>query len=307
MNRTWSWMALGVALSLAACGDGEPDAWGSFEATEVVVSAEVSGPLRHFEAVEGERLAAGRVVGTVDTVQTALQIAELEAQQASATAQARSSGATTGALQAELNVAATELARTRRLFEARAATRQQLDAAQSRVDVLRARIEAAREQTTGAGDQAASVDARLAQLRDQLDRSRIRNPIDGTVLTTYVHRGELVQRGQPLYRIANLDTLTLRAYVAGDQLSQVALGQSVTVRYDVGDDALGERGGVVRRVASEAEFTPTPIQTREERADLVYAVEIAVPNADGVLKIGMPGELVLPDPSEGGLAAEGQP
>ena len=138
----------------------------------------------------------------------------------------------------------------------------------------------------------ASSEARVAQLRDRIDRSRVVNPRAGTVLATYAREGEVVQAGRPLYRIAGLDTLVLRAYVTASQLAAVRIGQAVEVRVD-GGDALVALPGTVSWISASAEFTPTPIQTREERGDLVYAVKIRVPNPDGALKIGMPGDVTF--------------
>lgn len=295
-----------VALIAAACDNDEPDAYGNFEATEVVVSAEVGGQLIRFDVVEGARLMAHVDVGLLDTTQTALQLAELRAQRSAGQAQTGQTQAQANALQAQLRSAEREYARTQRLFEDEAATAQQLEQMRSQVEVLREQIRAARQQTTGSQEQTGVTDARIAQLQDRLNRSRIRSPIPGTVLATYVNAGELIQPGQPLFRIADLDTLVLRAYVAGAQLAQLRLGQQVQVRFDA---AAGERGtlpGTVSWIASSAEFTPTPIQTRDERADLVYAVKVRVANAGGVLKIGMPGELQLSAPAPGERQVVGQ-
>lgn len=282
---------LALALLSSGCGSDEPDAYGNFEATEVVVSAEVGGTLVRFTAEEGSRLAAGAEAAALDTTQIALQLAELEAQRASSAAQTRQAGAQVGALEAQLRGAERELARTRRLHADEAATVQQLEQAVTQVEVLREQLRAARQQTAGARGQAGATDARAAQLRDRLERSTIRNPIAGTVLTTYASVGELVQPGQPLYRIADLDALVLRAYVSGDQLAEIGLGQPATVRFDSDAGETSTLPGTVTRIASEAEFTPSPIQTRDDRASLVYAIEVLVPNTGGVLKIGMPGEV----------------
>ena len=282
-----------LALVSSGCGSDEPDAYGNFEATEVVVSAEVGGTLVRFAAEEGSRLAAGAEAAVLDTTQIALQLAELDAQRTSSAAQTRQAGAQVGALEAQLRGAERELARTRRLHADEAATVQQLEQASTQVEVLREQLRAARQQTAGAQGQAGATDARAAQLRDRLERSRIRNPIAGTVLTTYASVGELVQPGQPLYRIADLDALVLRAYVSGDQLAGIGLGQPATVRFDSDEGETSTLQGTVTRIASEAEFTPSPIQTRDDRASLVYAIEVLVPNAGGVLKIGMPGEVEL--------------
>jgi HlyD family secretion protein len=280
-----------LTLSAAGCRGDEPDAYGNFEATEIVVSAEMAGQLVRFDATEGSRLAAGIEVGLIDTTQIALQIAELRAQRSAGQAQTGQATAQVSALEAQLRSAERELARTIRLYEEEAATAQRLEQARSQVEVLREQIRAARQQTTGTQEQSGALDARIAQLQDRLSRSRIRNPISGTVLTTYANEGELVQPGQPLYRIADVDTLVLRAYVTGDQLARIRLGQQVRVGFDSGPGERASLPGTVSWIAAAAEFTPTPIQTRDERANLVYAIRVRVPNPDGTLKIGMPGEV----------------
>ena len=228
------------------------------------------------------------------TTALALRTAELASQEAATVTRTREAQAQIGVLQAQLATAREEHARTRRLYRAEAATAQQLNLAEGEVRVLEARIAAARAQAEGARQEVGGVAARTAQLQDQIRRSQVVNPAAGTVLTTYASAGEFVQPGQPLYKVADLRTLTLRAYVSGAQLTAVRIGQRVTVQVD-GDEE-DERlrfPGTVTWISSEAEFTPTPIQTREERTEQVYAVEVRVPNPDGVLKIGMPGELVL--------------
>jgi len=286
-------LALLTTLVLASCDSEQPFASGNFEADEVTVSSEVGGQLIWLDAIEGAQMVAGTVVGLVDTTQIALQLVELEAQSSAARAQTERAGSEVAALEAEQRGAELDLARVRRLFDAEAATLRQLEQATSRVEVLAARIRAARQSTEGVQQQSGATEARVALLRDQLERSNIRNPVTGTVLTTYAKAGEFVQPGRPLYTIADLGTLELRAYLTGSQLGQVRIGQEVLVEFDVADGERSTRSGVVSWVASEAEFTPTPIQTRDERADLVYAVTVRVPNADGMLKIGMPGDIVV--------------
>jgi HlyD family secretion protein len=182
--------------------------------------------------------------------------------------------------------------RTLRLHDQQAATAQQLDQAEREYRGLGAQIDAMQAQQRSVELEAASTEARVEQIRDQLVKSRVANPEAGTVLAIYARAGEVVQAGQPLYKIADLDTLDLRAYVTGSQLAAVRLGQQVQVRVDRGNDLL-TLPGTVTWVSSTAEFTPTPIQTRDERADLVYAVKIRVANREGVLKIGMPGDITL--------------
>lgn len=307
-NRTSS-----VALSLllvagsAACETAdEPDAYGRFEAREVAVSSEVGGPLLRFDVREGQRLAADAVVGRVDTVDLSLQRRELQSRTRSARARVEEVRARMASLEAELGTAREEHDRTVRLLRDDAATAERESRTRGRVRALEEQVRAARSQAEAAREEAAALEARAEQVEERIRRSHVRNPTAGTVLATYAEPGELVQAGAPLYRIAPLDTLLLRAYVDGAQLTRVRIGRTVRVQYDVGPDARRSVDGLVRRVAPEAEFTPTPIQTRDERTDLVYAVEIAVPNPEGALKIGMPGELFLSDGTEGGAGdAEG--
>jgi HlyD family secretion protein len=260
----------------------------------------VGGPLLRFPAREGRSLGRGEVVGTVDTVQLALQREELRAQRGAAGERSAQSGAQIGVLRAQLATARTGYERTLRLYRQEAATAQQLDETRGRVRVLEAQLRAAGAAQATSREEVSGVGSRLAQVEERLRRSRIVNPVPGTVLATYVDAGELVQPGQALYRIADLDTLELRAYVTGGQLPAVRLGQRVTVRVDSAGGGTRALPGLVSWISSQAEFTPTPIQTRDERADLVYAVKVRVPNPAGVLKIGMPGELWLP-----GAAAAG--
>jgi HlyD family secretion protein len=283
-----------AASALACGGDADADAFGTFEADEVVVSSQASGQLLAFSPAEGEALPAGLVVGTVDTTQLALERAQIVAQSQASDSRVIESDRQIGVLQVQREVAQRNYERTRRLYEQRAATAQQLDAAEREYRVFDAQIAAAQALRQSAVRQATSGGARVAQIADLITRSRIVNPVRGTVLATMVRAGELVQTGQPLYRIANLDTLTLRAYVTAGQLASIRLGQRVQVNVDRGDGGLEPVPGTITWIASQAEFTPTPIQTRDERADLVYAVKIRVPNPRGTLKIGMPADVTIP-------------
>lgn len=293
-------LAVGLGLLLAACGGaGEPDGYGTFEATEVTVSAETGGRLLRFAAREGERIEAGRRVALVDTTQASLRLRELQARRRAAEHRARRAGEEIAALRAELEAARDELRRDRRLAADSAATARQLNRRRREVRVLERRLGAARAERSAARSEAASAQARVEQARERLRTdSFVTNPITGTVLVTYAEAGEHVRPGEPLYDVAATDTLSLHAYLTGGQLARVEVGQTVRVRYDAGPDELAVREGRVTRVADEAEFTPTPVLTREERVNFVYRVEVDVPNEDGVLKVGMPGELVLPATGE---------
>lgn len=287
------------SLLLALCVVGacrrtpEPHAYGNFEATEVVVSAESAGQLERFVPDEGMWIAAGSIAAVVDTIQLALERRQIEAQHQAATLREVEVTQRLRAAEAQLEVARRSYQRTRRLFAATAATAVQLDQAERELRTLQAEFDALRAQQESVALEAASASARVAQIEERIARSVVRNPHSGTVLTTYVEEGEVVQPGQPLYRIADLDTLDLRAYVAGDQLLQLRVGQPATVRVDAGGGELMPVGGVVTWISPSAEFTPTPIQTRDERADLVYAVRVRVPNPQGRLKIGMPADVTF--------------
>ncbi|HEX5829365.1 MAG TPA: HlyD family efflux transporter periplasmic adaptor subunit [Gemmatimonadaceae bacterium] len=287
-------LAAPIALAaLSACnGEPDPDAYGNFEATEVVVSAQTSGQIERFTPVEGMRLARGSLVALVDTTQLALERAQLVAQRAATSARRREVSEQLRVLEVQRDIARRAYERTRRLHAQQAATAQQLDQAERDYRTLGAQIDALRAQRQSVGLDVAANEARVEQIGDRIARSSVVNPRAGTVLATYARTGEVVQPGQPLYKIADLDTLELRAYVTGEQLAAVRLGQQVQVRVDDGD-ALRTIPGTVTWVSPTAEFTPTPVQTRDERADLVYAVKIRVPNRDGALKIGMPGDVTF--------------
>lgn len=278
---------------LGGCDEPRPDAYGAFEADEVTVSAEADGRLLRYDVREGKRLAAGEAVGLIDTTQVALELRELRARLGAARSGTDRSESDVRAVRAELETARRELERAERLFADEAATRQQLDAARTRVEVLEARLVGARSGASASTGEAGAIEARIARLEDRLARSRITNPIAGTVLASYADAGEFVRTGEPLYQVAALDTLTLRAWVDESQLADLALGQEASIHFDVSAGERATAPGIVTWIASEAEFTPTPIQTREERTDLVYAVEIRVPNPEGRLKVGMPADVTF--------------
>ncbi|HEY4307508.1 MAG TPA: HlyD family efflux transporter periplasmic adaptor subunit [Gemmatimonadaceae bacterium] len=287
--------AIVAAVMVVACNrEKQPDAYGNIEATEVVVGAQATGQLASFTPVEGQVLASAAVAALVDTTALSLQLQQIIAQRATSVSRVGEVEKQVGVLETQRVIALRVYERTKRLFDQQAATAQQLDQAERDYKTLIAQIEAARAQEKTAAQDIPSTDARVAQIRDQINKARVVNPVGGTVLATYVKAGEIVQPGQPLYRIANLDTLELRAYVGEAQLSQVKLGQAVRVTVDAGKSARQTISGTVSWVSSQAEFTPTPIQTRDERSNLVYAVKIRVANRDGVLKIGMPADVELP-------------
>jgi HlyD family secretion protein len=283
----------GIAF-LAACGGDPPaDAYGHMEALDVVVGAQATGQLQSFQATEGTRLASGQIVGAIEPTALELQLEQIAAQRTASASRVEEVTRQITVLETQADIARRTYERTRRLHDVQAATAQQLDAAERDYRTLLAQIEAARAQRNTASRDVASAEARVAQIRDQVAKSRVTNPIAGTVLATYAKTGEFVQTGQPLYKIANLDTLELRAYVTEPQLTQVKIGQPVQVAVDVADDRRQLLPGVITWISSQAEFTPTPIETRDERSNLVYAIKVRVPNRDGLLKIGMPADVVF--------------
>jgi HlyD family secretion protein len=284
-----------VIAFLTACNRAhQPDAYGTFEADEVVVSAQTSGQLLSFTPIEGTQLARGAVVGLVDTAQLALQREQIAASGAATRARADEATRQIGVLDVQRPILLRAYERTRRLFSQKAATAQQLDQAERDYKMLVAQIAAAQAQRNSVMKDFASGRARLAEINETLGRSRITNPQKGTVLATFARAGEVVQPGTPLYRIANLDSLTLRAYVSERQLSAIKLGNQVQVNVDAGNGKTIPLPGRVDWISSKAEFTPTPVQTRDERADLVYAVKVLVANQRGLLKIGMPADIDIP-------------
>jgi len=289
-----------ISATMGCKHETKPDAYGNVEASEVVVSAQTSGQLVHFSPAEGGVLRSGTLVGMIDTLQLALQREQILAQQSGSSSRVNEVTQQINVLEVQREIAGRTYERTRRLFDQQAATAQQLDQAERDYRVLGEQIKAAQAQRRSVGHDVASSGARVAQIEDQIRRSLIRNPLSGTVLATYAKTGEFVQPGQPLYKIANLDTVDLRAYITEAQLADVRLGQAAQVTVDVGNKQRRVVTGTVSWIASTAEFTPTPIQTRDERTNLVYAIKLRVPNPNGILKIGMPADVELgPLPSDG--------
>lgn len=299
MNRLYVRLPLPSALLVLAitvwsgCSNADQlaDAYGNFEAIETIISSEATGKLVAFSVTEGSHLAAGDRVGLVDTLQLSLKKRQIVAARRAVRSQTASVRAQISVLEEQRAVAETEKNRIEQLLQDNAATTKQLDDIEGQLSVLAARINQVRTQNSTILAELEGLDAQIAQLDDQIDRNVIRNPIEGVVLATFSEQHEITTTGRPLYKIANLDRLILRAYLSGSQLPHVALGQEVEVRIDEDESSDRSLRGVVTWIASEAEFTPKLIQTKEERVNLVYAIKVAVENPDGSLKIGMPGEV----------------
>ncbi|PAU93413.1 HlyD family secretion protein [Aliifodinibius salipaludis] len=279
-------------VMMSGCANNErSDAYGQFEAVETTVSAKASGELLSFTISEGEAVSAGKQVAVIDTVQSSLKREELASQREAAESQIDNIDAEIAVQQQKLETAQKNLERIRAMREDEAATVQQLDDAEGKVQTIQKQIEALESQKKSARAEIKTIGARLNQVKQQLNDTHVMNPVNGTVLTTFVEQHELVGQGQPLYQIANLDTLDLRVYISGAQLPSVKLGQQVEVLVDKNADENQSMSGHISWIASDAEFTPKMIQTKEERVTQVYAVKVKVPNPDGILKIGMPGEV----------------
>ena len=286
-----------LPLLAAACGrNGDFDATGTFEATEVVVSAEAAGRILRFDAEEGDRLEAGRQVGAIDTVQLYLQKLQLERQRASVVSNRPDIAKQVASLREQIAKQQTERRRVENLLRDGAATTKQLDDIDAQIKVLDGQLEAQlstlRNNAASIDENSSSIELQIARIEDQLAKCRIASPVAGTVLAKYSEAGELASVGRPLMKVADLDRIYLRAYFTSDQLAALKLGQEVTVTADFGGDSRIDYPGRIVWIASESEFTPKTIQTRDSRANLVYAVKIAVEN-DGRLKIGLYGEVEL--------------
>lgn len=286
------------AYLLASCSSGvaKYDATGTFEATEVIVSSEASGKLMVFEVEEGMRLKAGQEVGIIDTVQFYLKKLQLEANVKSVEGQRPDILKQVAATREQIVQARRERDRIANLLRVDAANRKQLDDAESLLEVLNRQLEA-QNSTLQNSDrsltwQSSSVGIQVAQVEDLLRKCHVCSPITGTVLAKYMEAGELAAQGSPLFKVADMEQIYLRAYITSEQLSQVRLGQEVEVYADYGGDNRKTYPGIVTWISENSEFTPKTILTKDERANLVYAVKIAVRN-DGMLKIGMYGGVNL--------------
>jgi HlyD family secretion protein len=306
---TNGWMAV-LALGMIACGAKEEpaDAYGNFEAVETIVSAEATGVLQRFELAEGQTLPAGQVIGLIDTTQLQLRKAQLAASQEAVRSRLPNLNGQLGYFEQQLALQEQQLRtlqrekeRTQNLVAAGAAPSKQLDDLVAQIESAQRQIALIRGQKTSqtsvlttqrSGTQAetAPLQEQIRLLDEQIRKSTVVNPLKGTVTVKLAEPAELVTYGKPLYKIADLSRLVLRAYVSGNQLVDVKVGQRVSVRVDAPNDQYRTYEGTVQWLSDKAEFTPKIIQTKEERVNLVYAMKVLVPN-DGALKMGMPGEV----------------
>jgi HlyD family secretion protein len=290
-------LALGLVFC-AGCGQEKnlADAFGNFEANEVIVSAETAGRLLSFNVDEGQDLVPGMEIGLVDTTQLSLQMDELGARRRAIGSRTSNVVAQMDVLTHQMEVVEKEKERVENLIKAGAATPKQLDDIKGQLDVLATQKRSIAAQNLPVVNEIEALDVQAERLRDQIKRSHIMNPIKGKVLVKLAEATEVVGPGKPLYRIAPLDSLYLRAYLTGSQLANVKVGQVVTVRIDNGKEGYFNYPGRITWIADQAEFTPKIVQTKEERVNLVYAFKVLVMN-EGKLKIGMPGEVLFANPN----------
>ena len=285
-----------AALLPVACSNNKTDydASGIFESTEVIVSSQVSGQLMEFTVTEGQQLQAHSYLGYVDTTQLYLKKQQLMASRTAVSSRSTSVPRQIASLKEQIATQKRELARFGNLVKLNAANQKQVDDIQSQLSVLEKQLAAQTEllvnNNQGISGESTALESQIAQIEDQLLKSRITSPIQGTVLTKYAEQGEFTAPGKALFKVSDMQQMYLRAYITSDQLTQLKQGQSVTVYADFGEDKMRTYPGTISWIADKAEFTPKTIQTRNERANLVYAVKIAVTN-DGYLKNGMYGEV----------------
>ncbi|WP_281778127.1 HlyD family secretion protein [Croceibacter atlanticus] len=280
-----------IILSLFSCSDSneKADGYGNFEAIEITISAENNGKLMQFKVNEGDVLQKEQFIGYIDTIPLALKREQLEVSKAVISSKSKGVLSQINVLNAKLKTANTNKTRAKNLIKDNAGTQKQLDDVQGEMDVIKSQIRSVEIQNAPVVNELKSIDVQLKQIDDQIHKSKIINPVKGTVLTKYAEPNEITAFGKPLYKIADLNTMQLRVYISETQLANLKIGQEVAIKIDK-DDAMKSYKGTVSWIASEAEFTPKIIQTKEERVALVYAVKIDVIN-DGSLKIGMPAEM----------------
>ena len=286
-----------AAMLAVSCGtEVEFDAQGTFEATEVVVSSEATGRILNFEVEEGMAVEANKAVGEIDSVQLHLQRKQLVAQQSALLGSRPDMKKQVAALREQIAKQKDELRRVENMLKDGAATQKQKDDLEAQIKILERQLDATLstldKNTSTLNNNSAALEAQIAALDDRISKCRIISPVGGTVLVKYAEAGELASMGKPLMKIADLNNIYLRAYFTSDRLAKINLGDEVKVIADFGGDERYDYVGRIVWISSESEFTPKTIQTKDSRANLVYAVKIAVEN-DGRLKIGLAGEVVL--------------
>jgi HlyD family secretion protein len=285
----------GLILLVTSCNkDVTFDASGSFEAVEVIISAEANGVIKELNIEEGQNLQAGQYIGYIDSIQLFLKKKQLKSQMAALLTKKPNIGVQLSALQEQLKSAEIEQKRITNLVKSEAATTKQLDDNNAQIEIIKKQIEAQKSTLSitseGINKDILPLQVQVEQLEDQLQKCKIINPLNGTVLTKYAEQNEMAVTGKALYKIADLSEIILRIYISANQLPQVKLNQKVKVHTDESNGGFREDEGTITWISDKAEFTPKTIQTKDERANMVYAVKIKMKN-DGTYKIGMYGEI----------------
>jgi len=280
-----------LLTSLISCNknNDKADGYGNFEATEVTISAEANGKIEYLKLEEGDVLEPKIQVGLIDTTQFHFNKQQLTASKSTVNSKSANVLSQIKVLQAQLKTAQIEKKRIQNMFAENAATKRQVDEIDGKVNVILEQIKSVQTQNAPIVNEVKSIDVQIEKIDYQIQKSKIINPIKGTVLAKYAEPNEVTAFGKPIYKIADISEMTLRVYVGETQLSQIKVGQNVTVKIDA-DAAMKSHQGTISWIASSAEFTPKIVQTKEERVNLVYAVKVKVKN-DGALKIGMPAEM----------------
>jgi HlyD family secretion protein len=281
-------------LAFTACDHRKDlsDAYGNFEANDVIVSAEATGKLLSFKVEEGIQVDTAVQLGLIDTASTALQLQQLEAQQAAVNSKIAGVTAQINTLKQQKANLQINIDRVANLLKTGAATQQTKDDLDGQMKLIDKQIDASKTQIASIQKESSVMDAQRELLLLQQSKCAITSPAKGVILEKYINEGELAVAGKPLFKVADLSTLELRCYIPGDKLSALKIGNNVTVLYDSGKETMEKLQGTVSWISNEAEFTPKIIQTKKERVKLVYAVKVKVAN-DGSLKIGMPGEMQI--------------
>lgn len=280
-----------ILINLVACNknNDKADGYGNFEATEVTISAEASGKIEYLNLEEGAIVAPDTQVGLIDTIQLYLSKQQLFASKNTIASKSGNVLSQTAVLNEQLKTTLIEQKRIQNMFAENAATKRQVDEINGKVNVLNEQIKSIKTQEAPISNEQKSIDVQIEKINDQIQKCKITSPFQGTVLAKYSEENEITNFGKPLYKLADLTTMTLRVYISEKQLNQIKVEQKVTVKIDTQED-MKSYPGTISWIASSAEFTPKIIQTKEERANLVYAVKVNVKN-DGSLKIGMPAEM----------------
>jgi HlyD family secretion protein len=280
----------GILIAGCTTDNGKSDAYGVFETDAVIVAAETQGKVLHLGTERGDKAEAGMLAVLIDTTQIILNLKQIEAQKAAVRARRNSVEAQVAVYEEQKKNMQANRKRLEAMLSDGAATQKQLDDLTGEMNVADRQIASVRTQFIQINSELEVLEAQLNTAFDKLQRCRVTSPVTGIVLETYIGEGELVTPGKPLFKIADIDELSLKVFVSGAQLPNLKIGQEVQVLVDKSATELQTFSGIITWISPEAEFTPKIIQTREERVKLVYAVKVAVKN-DGTLKIGMPGEI----------------